>query len=83
VKDLISLRTLQIIAEETGVTSTVDPLPGSYLVEWLTDEVERRINVYLERIEALDGMVSAINRSGPEGRLRRASGGRRMTAGVP
>jgi methylmalonyl-CoA mutase N-terminal domain/subunit len=57
---LISLRALQIIAEETGVTSTVDPLAGSYFVEWLTDEMERRINAYLEKIETLGGMVSAI-----------------------
>lgn len=59
---LISLRTLQIIGEETGVTSTVDPLAGSYFVEWLTDEVQRRIEAYLERIDALGGMVSAIKR---------------------
>jgi len=59
---LISLRALQIIAEETGVTQTVDPLAGSYFVEWLTDEVERRINEYLAKIEALGGMVSAIKK---------------------
>ena len=57
---LISLRGLQIIAEETGVTNTADPLAGSYFVEWLTDEVERRINQYLAKIEALGGMVNAI-----------------------
>lgn len=57
---LVSLRTLQIIAEETGVTQTVDPLAGSYFVEWLTDEVERRINRCLATIEELGGMVSAI-----------------------
>ena len=59
---LVSLRALQIIAEETGVTQTVDPLAGSYFVEWLTDEVERRIEDYLARIEALGGMVSAIKK---------------------
>lgn len=57
---LIALRSLQIIAEETGVTHTVDPLAGSYFVESLTDEVERRINQYLARIDELGGMVSAI-----------------------
>jgi methylmalonyl-CoA mutase N-terminal domain/subunit len=57
---LIALRALQIIAEETGVTQTVDPLAGSYFVEWLTDEVEQRIIQYLGKIEALGGMVSAI-----------------------
>jgi methylmalonyl-CoA mutase N-terminal domain/subunit len=57
---LISLRSLQIIAEETGVTNTVDPLAGSYYVEWLTNEVEKRIYQYLDKIEALGGMVKAI-----------------------
>ncbi len=57
---LISLRALQIIAEETGVTQTVDPLAGSYFVEWLTDEVEKRIVQYLDAIEARGGMVSAV-----------------------
>ncbi len=70
---LISLRTLQIIAEETGVTNTVDPLAGSYLVEWLTDEVERRINVYLARIEALGGMVSAIKAGYVQGEIARSA----------
>lgn len=59
---LISLRALQIIGEETGVTSTVDPLAGSYFVEWLTDEMQRRIEAYLARIDALGGMVNAIKR---------------------
>lgn len=59
---LIALRSLQIIAEETGVTHTVDPLAGSYFVESLTDEVEKRINQYLARIEDLGGMVSAIKK---------------------
>lgn len=57
---LISLRALQIIAEETGVTNTVDPLAGSYFVEWLTDEVEKRINQYLDKIDEMGGMVNAI-----------------------
>jgi methylmalonyl-CoA mutase N-terminal domain/subunit len=57
---LISLRALQIIAEETGVTHTVDPLAGSYYVEWLTNEMERRICHCLDHIESLGGMVRAI-----------------------
>jgi methylmalonyl-CoA mutase N-terminal domain/subunit len=57
---LVSLRTLQIIGEETGVTQTVDPLAGSYFVEWLTDEVEKRIDAYLAKIDELGGMVHAI-----------------------
>jgi methylmalonyl-CoA mutase N-terminal domain/subunit len=70
---LISLRTLQIIAEETGVTNTVDPLAGSYLVESLTDEVERRINAYLARIEALGGMVSAIKAGYVQGEIAQSA----------
>jgi methylmalonyl-CoA mutase, N-terminal domain len=56
----ISLRTLQVIAEETGITNTVDPLAGSYYVEWLTDEMEKRINEYLDKISGMGGMVKAI-----------------------
>lgn len=59
---LISLRALQIIAEETGVTNTVDPLAGSYFVEWLTNQVEEKINRYLGKIDELGGMVSAIKK---------------------
>ena len=70
---LISLRALQIIAEETGVTNTVDPLAGSYFVEWLTDEVERRINAYLERIDALGGMVSAIKAGYVQGEIAQSA----------
>jgi methylmalonyl-CoA mutase N-terminal domain/subunit len=70
---LISLRALQIIAEETGVANTVDPLAGSYFVEWLTDEVERRINAYLERIEALGGMVSAIKAGYVQGEIAQSA----------
>ncbi|MCK4177413.1 acyl-CoA mutase large subunit family protein, partial [Aciditerrimonas ferrireducens] len=56
----IALRTQQIVAYESGVADTVDPLAGSYYVEWLTDEVERRAWEYLERIDALGGAVAAI-----------------------
>jgi methylmalonyl-CoA mutase N-terminal domain/subunit len=70
---LISLRALQIIAEETGVTSTVDPLAGSYFVEWLTDEVERRINEYLAKIEELGGMVSAIKKGWVQDEIARSA----------
>jgi methylmalonyl-CoA mutase N-terminal domain/subunit len=58
--NLISVRALQIIAEETGVTNTVDPLAGSYFVEWLTGEVEKRIQQYLDKIDEMGGMVNAI-----------------------
>ncbi|MDZ7292367.1 MAG: methylmalonyl-CoA mutase family protein [candidate division KSB1 bacterium] len=56
----IALRTQQIIAHETGVTATVDPLAGSYFVEWLTNEIETRVRGYLERIETIGGSLKAI-----------------------
>ncbi len=59
----VALRTQQIIAEETGVTAVVDPLAGSYYVESLTDEFERGILDYLGRIEAMGGVVAAIDAS--------------------
>ncbi len=57
---LLGLRTQQILAEETGVTRTVDPLAGSYFVEHLTDEIESRAIALLERIEKLGGIVDLI-----------------------
>jgi methylmalonyl-CoA mutase N-terminal domain/subunit len=56
----IALRTQQIIAEETGVTNTVDPLGGSYFVEALTSRMEEGANSYFERIDALGGVIPAI-----------------------
>lgn len=58
----IALRTQQILAHETGVADVVDPLAGSYYVESLTDEIERRAWEYIERIDALGGSVHAIER---------------------
>lgn len=55
-----ALRTQQIIAYESGVTDTVDPLAGSYFVERLTDEIEKRVWEYIERIEAMGGAIKAI-----------------------
>ncbi len=55
-----ALRTQQIIAYESGVTDTVDPLAGSYFVEYLTDEIEKRVWEYLDRIEAMGGAIKAI-----------------------
>jgi methylmalonyl-CoA mutase, N-terminal domain len=57
---LLALRTQQIIAFESGVTNTVDPLGGSYYIEKLTDEIERGAREYLRKIEALGGMLRAI-----------------------
>ena len=56
----IALRTQQIIAHESGVANTVDPLAGSYVIEYLTGEIERRAQEYIERIDALGGPLSAI-----------------------
>jgi methylmalonyl-CoA mutase N-terminal domain/subunit len=56
----IALRTQQIIAHESGVANTVDPLGGSYVVESLTDEIERQAQAYLDEIDAMGGMVKAI-----------------------
>jgi len=56
----IALRTQQIIAFESGVPQTVDPLGGSYYVEWLTDEIERKAWDYIHRIDEMGGAVAAI-----------------------
>ncbi|UOR12369.1 acyl-CoA mutase large subunit family protein [Halobacillus amylolyticus] len=56
----IALRTQQIIAQESGVADTIDPLGGSYYVEALTDEIEEEVNKYLERIKELGGAVQAV-----------------------
>jgi methylmalonyl-CoA mutase N-terminal domain/subunit len=56
----LSLRTQQILAHESGVTSTVDPLAGSYYVEALTDRIELEAWQYIDRIEALGGMIPSI-----------------------
>ena len=56
----IAVRTQQIIAYESGVTDSADPLAGSYYVEWLTNELEKRAWEYLHRIEDMGGAVAAI-----------------------
>ncbi len=56
----MALRTQQIIANESGVADTVDPLGGSYLVEYLTDEIEKRAKAYLDKIDAMGGALPAI-----------------------
>jgi methylmalonyl-CoA mutase N-terminal domain/subunit len=58
----IALRTQQIIAEESGVTDTVDPLGGSYFVEALTDKLEKDAMSYIEKIDEMGGMVEAIEK---------------------
>jgi methylmalonyl-CoA mutase N-terminal domain/subunit len=56
----IAVRTQQIIAEEIGITDTIDPMAGSYYVEWLTNELERRTEEEMRRIEEMGGAVEAI-----------------------
>jgi methylmalonyl-CoA mutase N-terminal domain/subunit len=62
----IALRTQQIVAHESGVTGTVDPLGGSYFVEALTDEMERRCYEYFAKIDELGGMVESVKRNYPQ-----------------
>jgi len=69
----IALRTQQIIAHETGVTNTVDPLGGSYFVEALTNEVESGAWDYIRKIDSMGGMVAAIERSYPQREIAEAS----------
>jgi len=56
----IALRTQQIIAEESGVADVVDPLGGSYYIEWLTDRIEEEAMKYIEKIDEMGGMIKAI-----------------------
>jgi methylmalonyl-CoA mutase N-terminal domain/subunit len=58
----VALRTQQIIAYESGVADTVDPLAGSYYIESLTDEIEDRVQRYIEQIDGMGGAVSAIEK---------------------
>jgi methylmalonyl-CoA mutase N-terminal domain/subunit len=64
----IALRTQQIIAHETNVTQTVDPLAGSYFVEKLTNEIEAKAHAIIDQIDAMGGVLKAIDR----GYFRRA-----------
>jgi methylmalonyl-CoA mutase, N-terminal domain len=61
-----ALRTQQVIAHETGVANTIDPLGGSYFVEALTDEIEARAYEYFAKIDELGGMVEAVKRNYPQ-----------------
>ncbi len=58
----IALRTQQIIAEESGVTNTVDPLGGSYYIEWLTAKMQEETYRYFDKVEALGGVIPAIEK---------------------
>jgi methylmalonyl-CoA mutase N-terminal domain/subunit len=86
----IALRTQQIIAHETGVANTIDPLGGAYFVEALTSELERQAYEYFARIDELGGMVDAVKQSFPQREIADASfelqteidAGRRWVVGV-
>jgi methylmalonyl-CoA mutase, N-terminal domain len=69
----IALRTQQVIAHESGVTNTVDPLAGSYFVERLTLDTERACLEYFDRIDALGGMVAAIEKGYPQKEIHDAA----------
>jgi methylmalonyl-CoA mutase, N-terminal domain len=70
---LVALRTQQIIANETGVTNTIDPVAGSYAVEALTNEIESRAQDYLSRINAMGGMIKAIEAGFVQREIQRAA----------
>jgi methylmalonyl-CoA mutase N-terminal domain/subunit len=63
---LVAVRTQQIIAYETNVDAVIDPLAGSYYVEWLTDRLEEEAYKYFDKIEELGGMVEAIKKGYPQ-----------------
>lgn len=69
----IALRTQQIIAHETGVTNTIDPLGGSYFVEALTDKMEAQAYGYFAKIDELGGMVQAVKQNYPQREIADAS----------
>jgi methylmalonyl-CoA mutase N-terminal domain/subunit len=86
----VALRTQQVIAHETGVTNTVDPLGGSYFVEALTDRIEQQAYAYFRRIDELGGMVEAVKSNYPQREIadaafelqRRIDSGERVVVGV-
>jgi len=69
----LALRTQQIIAHESGVTHTVDPLAGSYCIEKLTDQIEAEAAAYIEKIDELGGMVRAIEQHYPQAEIEQSS----------
>jgi methylmalonyl-CoA mutase N-terminal domain/subunit len=70
---LIALRTQQIIAHETGVTNTADPVAGSYAIEHLTNEIEKGAATYIEKIDAMGGMLRAIESGFVQGEIQKAA----------
>jgi methylmalonyl-CoA mutase N-terminal domain/subunit len=70
---LIALRTQQILANETGVTNTVDPIAGSYAIEHLTNEIERGALAYIEKLDSMGGMLRAIEAGYVQGEIQKAA----------
>ena len=70
---LLALRTQQILATESGVVNTIDPLAGSYVIEKLTDEIEAKAGEYLRKIDAMGGMVCAIEAGYPQREIQQAA----------
>lgn len=69
----VALRTQQIIAHESGVADSIDPLAGSYLIEHLTDEIERQAEEYLDKIDQMGGALAAIERGFIQGEIQEAA----------
>jgi methylmalonyl-CoA mutase N-terminal domain/subunit len=69
----IALRTQQILAEETGVINTIDPLAGSYFIEALTNEMEEKAREYIEKIDKMGGMLVAIEKGFPQTEIANAA----------
>ena len=69
----VALRTQQILAEETGVANSIDPLGGSFLLEKLTNEMEKKALHYIRKIDEMGGMVEAIKRGYPQREIIEAS----------
>ena len=69
----VALRTQQIIAHESGAADTIDPLAGSYVIEYLTDEIERRAMEYIQKIDALGGALKAIEQGYIQGEIQEAA----------
>jgi methylmalonyl-CoA mutase N-terminal domain/subunit len=70
---MLALRTQQVIAEETGVTSVVDPLGGSYFVESLTDRMEAAAQAYIDKIDAMGGITRAVEEGYPQREIARSA----------
>jgi methylmalonyl-CoA mutase N-terminal domain/subunit len=70
---LLALRTQQIIAQETGLANTVDPLAGSYTIEKLTNEIESAAQAYISKIDALGGMLPAIEAGYPQMEIQKSA----------